>query len=291
MLFWSFGLFVVILFTQYLGAWLATRLTGAGFGTVMSGAVRSPRSILGMGLAGAVVGVPWCLLVVRWLWRRPAVWMGSRFEGRGLAWGCLLGVLLPLAVVGVLAALGVAKVSAAPLRGGEMGMLLGGQLGWALFVGTAEEHVYRGMAVREWAARMGWAWATVLGGIYFALVHAAGVVGAGPAEVAQFLVGTQAVNFMLVGLYLRGRSLWLPIGVHAGWNFALEGLAGARMSGQPALGLASTELSGPGWLTGGRFGPEVSVVAIAAYVVVGLAALLWRSPRPAGVPWPDDATE
>ena len=62
------------------------------------------------------------------------------------------------------------------------------------------------------------------------------------------------------------------------------------MSGQPALGLASTEFSGPGWMTGGRFGPEVSVVAIAAYVAVGLAALLWRIPRPFWVAGADGTT-
>ncbi len=276
-----------MLFAQYLGAWLATLLTGAGFGAVMSGAVQDPRATFGMGLAGAVVGVPWCLLVVRWLWRRPAAWMGSRFEGRGLTRGLVLGVILPFVVVAVLAALGVARVSASPLRDTEKVMLLAGQLGWALFVGTSEEHVYRGMAVREWAARIGWAWATALGGFYFALVHAGGVVGAGPVEIAQFVLGAQAVNFMVVALYLCGRSLWLPIGVHAGWNFALEGLAGARMSGRPALGLLDTELSGPGWMTGGRFGPEVSVVAIAVYVVVGLAALLWRRPRPGSAAWSD----
>lgn len=280
-LFWSFGLFVVILFTQYLGAALVMLLTGAGFGAVMSGAVENPRSILGMGLAGAVVGVPWCLLVVRWLWRRSPAWMGSRFEGRGLARGLVLGVILLLVVVSALVALGVARSAPAfsRLRGGEAAMLLAGHLGWALFVGLAEEHVYRGMAVREWAARMGWAWATVLGGFYFALVHAASLGGAGLAEAAQFVVGAQAANFMFVALYLRGRSLWLPIGVHAGWNFALEGLAGATMSGKPALGLMSTGLSGSGLLTGGRFGPEVSAVAIAVYVAVGLVALLWRRQR------------
>jgi membrane protease YdiL (CAAX protease family) len=279
-LFWSFGLYIVILFTQYLGAWLAMLSTGAGFGAIMSGTVRNPRSILGLGLAGGLVGIPWCLLVVRWLWRRSRTWMGTTFDGSALAWGFLLGVLLPLIVTLALGALGVARPTATPSRmpAQEALALVMGQLGWALFVGLAEEHVYRGMAVREWAVRMGWLWATLLGGGYFALVHAGSLGGVGVAEVVQFLIGAQAANFMFVALYRRGGCLWLPIGLHAGWNFALEGLVGATMSGRPALGLMRTELSGPVLLTGGGFGLEVSAVAILVYVAVGLVALRWRRP-------------
>ncbi|HEX4861358.1 MAG TPA: CPBP family intramembrane glutamic endopeptidase, partial [Rhizomicrobium sp.] len=77
---------------------------------------------------------------------------------------------------------------------------------------------------------------------------------------------------ILLGVcYMAVRNLWLPIGLHFGWNFAESGIFGSIVSGNAFKGVFATTMTGPELLTGGAFGPEASVVAVA---VCGTAALV-----------------
>jgi uncharacterized protein len=76
---------------------------------------------------------------------------------------------------------------------------------------------------------------------------------------------------------LRGR-LWLPIGLHTGWNFTEGGLFGASVSGTTAHGLYRVTLHGPPLFTGGDFGPEASLIAVSVCLAAGVA-LLWEAKR------------
>lgn len=79
---------------------------------------------------------------------------------------------------------------------------------------------------------------------------------------------------MLTGAYLATRSLWLPIGLHFGWNFAAAGVFSTEVSGNGASeGLLDATTSGPVLITGGEFGPEGSVYAVLFGVLVTLAFL------------------
>jgi hypothetical protein len=72
--------------------------------------------------------------------------------------------------------------------------------------------------------------------------------------------------------YAATTRLWLPIGLHVGWNFTEGSLFGMSVSGGAMSGgLLQGSLSGPRILTGGQFGPEASIVA----VLVCLAAALY----------------
>jgi CAAX protease family protein len=62
--------------------------------------------------------------------------------------------------------------------------------------------------------------------------------------------------------YIYSRSLWLPLGLHFGWNFAQSGICSMPNSGTPYEGLLVTKISGPEWLTGGAFGIEASYFTI-----------------------------
>ena len=68
--------------------------------------------------------------------------------------------------------------------------------------------------------------------------------------------------------YLRSRDLWLPIGLHYGWNLALP-LFGVNVSGY-ALGSAGwhIEWDAGGMWSGGEYGPEGSVITAAVLVVL-----------------------
>jgi len=71
----------------------------------------------------------------------------------------------------------------------------------------------------------------------------------------------------------RSGALWLPIGLHFGWNIALP-LAGARLSGFTIV-LTGYELkwSSSVWLSGGEYGPEASVLT----TIVCVLLLSWLS--------------
>jgi len=86
---------------------------------------------------------------------------------------------------------------------------------------------------------------------------------------------------MLAAAYLLTRRLWLPIGIHAGWNFTQGGIFGVSVSGHPSGGLLDGTLSGPEWLSGGVFGVEASIVAVILGIALGTTLLLmaWRRGR------------
>lgn len=81
---------------------------------------------------------------------------------------------------------------------------------------------------------------------------------------------------MLLGLaYLRTRSLALPVGIHLGWNWSLGHLLGFGVSGFEHAGWFHPLLQdGPEWISGGRFGPEASLFAVVADVL--LIIVLWK---------------
>jgi hypothetical protein len=96
------------------------------------------------------------------------------------------------------------------------------------------------------------------------------------ATVVSGLGNALVAGVRLAASYMLVRNLWLPIGLHFGWNFTESGIFGSVVSGNPFKGLWSTTLTGPDLLTGGGFGPEASIVAVvvcaaAALVILGLA--------------------
>jgi uncharacterized protein len=93
-----------------------------------------------------------------------------------------------------------------------------------------------------------------------------------------------AVNIGIAGLvfsvaYAKSGRLWLPLGIHTGWNFAQLTLAGYPVSGlvDPARMLSTATVTGPEWWTGGSFGPEGGFAATAA--LIGCAWFVLRTAR------------
>jgi membrane protease YdiL (CAAX protease family) len=86
-----------------------------------------------------------------------------------------------------------------------------------------------------------------------------------------------AINLFLAGrlfgiAYLYTGSLWLPIGLHFGWNYMIGPVLGLTLTGQNIKGQwQMLELSGPDWITGGEFGPEGGIMA----TVVVAAGILY----------------
>jgi membrane protease YdiL (CAAX protease family) len=75
---------------------------------------------------------------------------------------------------------------------------------------------------------------------------------------------------ILAMLFVITRQLWVPIGLHIGWNFTLGAVYGAPVSGMEASGLLNASFPGPDWLTGGSFGPEASVITVGVFTVLAV---------------------
>ena len=274
-LLWAFGLFVLAYFVLYAYYAVAGAVTGAGFKGIASGAVETPLTICIRGAIGSVAGIPFLFLIIRLLWRRPLAWLWIDRPNRRLIWHLGLGFLCAAMVVAVPLLLGYGTITAWPSRysASTMALLLLGALGWTCFTALLEEVVFRGMVARELAQSWGWPAATVVTGLFFALVHMLGIVAIlTPGTAVLLLIGGSAVNLLFVVLYRRNRSIWSPFGFHAGWNFTLAAIAGTTMSGQSAdHGLFNIEIHGGLMRTGGEFGVELSLLAVVLYLAVAIA--------------------
>ncbi len=138
---------------------------------------------------------------------------------------------------------------------------------------AAEEALLRGYPLQALAEGMGPGWALAATSAGFGALHL-GNPGAG----AMGAVNTAAAGLFLGAVVLRTGSLWWATGAHLGWNWGVAYLADLPLSGievADAPGVAATVV-GPGWLGGGAFGPEASVVATVGFLAA--AAACWWGP-------------
>jgi hypothetical protein len=109
--------------------------------------------------------------------------------------------------------------------------------------------------------------ALVVSAAFFGLTH----LGNAHATMTGAAAIALEAGILLGVCYMAVRNLWLPIGLHFGWNFTEGGIFGSAVSGNDFTGIFTTTTSGPDLLTGGAFGPEASIVAVA---ICGAAALI-----------------
>lgn len=125
-----------------------------------------------------------------------------------------------------------------------------------LFGAAGEEMLFHGYAFQLLVRKLG-AFATILpAGILFGLAHINN-----PSATYIGIGNTMLWGILLGFAYLRTSALWLPIGLHFGWNVAMP-VFGVNLSGF-TMGVAGYTLEwrvGP-MLSGGAYGPEGSVLA------------------------------
>lgn len=276
---WSYGLFILMNLYQYLGVFLAAQKTGKSFEVIISGEFKSYQADLSIGLTALLIGVPLVFLVTRFLWGRSFAWMGLQFKLLPLLAGLLFGLVLPFVIILFLRLLGVAKLppSLNLMQSREMWAVLISYACLVIFSGLAEEVVFRGMAAREIALQRGWIVSTLIVGVYFGCAHLITKLDSLTMKEALWIIlASILVTGLFVAMYMRGQSLWLPIGFHIAWNFCLKGILGITMSGNPSqIGLFQVELNGIPLLTGGSFGIEASLVSMLLYLVATLLLIAW----------------
>jgi CAAX protease family protein len=132
-----------------------------------------------------------------------------------------------------------------------------------LFGAFGEEMLFHGYAFQLLIRRLG-AFATILpAAVIFGLAHMenpnANLLGVGNTMLWGVLFGYA---------YVRTSALWLPIGLHFGWNVALP-IFGANLSGftMGVTGYALHWTAGTLW-SGGDYGPEGSLLTTAVVVLL-----------------------
>ncbi|MGW0547926.1 CPBP family intramembrane glutamic endopeptidase [Streptomyces altiplanensis] len=213
-----------------------------------------------VGLTTAALAVLVYGWVVRRTEHRPALDVAREGAVAKTGWGMLIGAGMFGAVIVNLFAAGYYEVDGLGSPTGAMGLV-----GFMAAAAVAEEVVYRGVLFRIIEERAGTYLALALTGIVFGLSH---LLNENASLWGAVAIAIEA-GFMLAAAYAATRSLWVPIGLHFGWNFAAAGIFSTEVSGNGTnQGLLDAVTSGPKLLTGGEFGPEGSVYA------VGFGALL-----------------
>jgi hypothetical protein len=230
--------------------WIARHAPAGGGDWILVGAA--------LVLAAALVGL--YVLLVRWTEQRPAREVAPRV-GDGLA-GIAAGVAFFSTVLGLLYLIGVVRWQGLSAR-----FDVGPMLAISISAAVGEELAFRGALFRIVAERCGSATALAVSAAVFGLLHG---LNPGATIVSTAAIAIEA-GLLLGAAYALTRNLWFPIGLHLGWNFTEGGIFGTSVSGNTAgNGIFSVSLAGPRLLTGGAFGPEASLIAIA----VGLAAAI-----------------
>jgi len=212
------------------------------------------------------------LLSYRWFVRRTeqrhtlaelALPGAAREAGAGVVLGASLGLI----VAGLLALAGAFIVT--------------GSNGWPIMLRTLpeqvmvavfEELIFRAVLFRLIEKRWGVRAALVSSFVLFALAH---LPNEGVSVLAVVITGVAGTT--LSAAYLLTRRLWLPIGLHFGWNYLFDGVFAVPVSGHAARGWLQVSMPGPEWLSGGHYGVEASTATLLVWATA--TVLLLRRAR------------
>lgn len=217
-------------------------------------------------------------LVANWLSmriyeQRGLVDVGLPWNGlsaRNLGYGIAGGMGAATLVLSLPLAAGAARIHAIPGGGTSFGTVV--FLTIALLAGAAgEEILFRGYGFQVLVKAVGPAAAILPVGVLFGLMHAGN-----PNASRLGLANTVGFGILFGYAFLRSRDIWLPIGLHFGWNLTLP-LFGVNVSGLRIgmTGYVMEWTAGSLW-SGGDYGPEASILTSAVFCI--LFIYLWKAP-------------
>ena len=224
-------------------------------------------------LATALVAGYLCARVLEGLpWRSIGLTLHRRWW-----WDLLIGSAIGFAAI--LIAVAIAKLGGGlqlsfsndGLPGIARSMI--GSAGLLMVAALAEEALFRGYGLQTLARARLASTGVLLTCALFGFVHLAN-----PNAVPGFTMANTALAGVWLGVaYLRTRSLWFPLGVHWGWNWALGWFFGLPISGAKIVSHPLLEASdtGPFWLTGGSYGVEGGLAGTIAMLLFTIYT--WRT--------------
>lgn len=224
-------------------------------------------------LAAALIAGYLCVRIFEGLpWRSLGLTL-HRGWLRDLLFGSAVGFATLVVAVAIAAAAGDLDFSVNELQIATVGRSMLGSATLLFVAALAEEAAFRGYPLQTLTRAKLVVLGVLLTSLPFGFVHLSN-----PNVAAGFtFVNTSLAGIWLAIAYLRTRSLWLPLGVHWSWNWALGWFFGLPISG---INLVSHPLlkandSGPAWLTGGSYGIEGGLACTIALVLFTL--FLWRT--------------
>jgi membrane protease YdiL (CAAX protease family) len=228
-----------------------------------------PRG-MGIEVTFDLVAIPILLLIYKLaitrLGERPRDDLRLSGSMKPLGLGLAAGFLIFSLIVAVAGALGIYRITGlADLRGLPTALVAS-----AIFPAISEEIVFRGVLFR-WLEEFGGSWlALILTSAFFGAGH---LMNPNASTIAAVGIAFEA-GVMLGAAYMLTRSLWLPMGIHAAWNFTQGEIYDIPVSGMPVHGIVDARLCCNPLLTGNGFGLEASLIAMVIATLFGLW-LLW----------------
>ena len=221
-------------------------------------------AFIGDGFLIGLIGITLSIYIARrWLDKRSFRRLGLHWDS-GAGRDLLVGILIPALMMALifLAEWALGWLSFQGISG-QAGPSQAPEIGyWAaafLMVGFYEELLSRGYWLQNMADGLGLPVGVFLSSAIFAILHAAN-----PGASIMSTLGILAAGYFLAYGYLRTGQLWLPIGLHIGWNFFQGPIFGFPVSGLETARLLIHIPVGPDLITGGAFGPEAGLILIPA---------------------------
>jgi len=210
---------------------------------------------------------------VRVFERKPLLTVGLNWHSgsfRNLWVGIAAGFGAAILIIGGPVAVGAARFEMTPENPGS----------WSaaafvtailIFGAVGEELLFRGYGFQILLGSIGPVATLILTSLLFGWAHTsnqnASTLG---------IINTAGFGLLLGYAFIRSGDLWLPIGLHFGWNWILS-VAGTNLSGftMGVTGYAVRWNAAELW-SGGAYGPEASVLTCG--IIVALMAFLYVAP-------------
>lgn len=181
----------------------------------------------------------------------------------------LIGFLIPALMMGLIfiseLSLGWLKIDSFAWNSAsiqDVTLSLGSAFFLYLAVAWQEELLSRGYHLQNLEDGINTVWSVILSSLIFSLLHLLN-----PHASWTSVLGITLAGIFLCFAYLRTRQLWLPMGIHLGWNFFQGPVYGFPVSGTNSFNLINQSTSGPILLTGGLFGPEAGFILLPALII------------------------
>jgi membrane protease YdiL (CAAX protease family) len=117
--------------------------------------------------------------------------------------------------------------------------------------GFIEETIFRGFLLRIFESRYTTTVGVMVSSIAFGLIHFSGFNEDFPWWMS--IISSLVTGLLFAQAFLLYGNLWLPIGLHAGWHFAMRTLGSVGLSFDEAI-IMITEVDGPDILVSTRAG-------------------------------------